>query len=222
MFNLDNTTPQASNGSYLAGNAIHKVKFVEATKAEVGKDKLPVVRIKFEDVEGKGAFEDTIFEPKSSERERGGPNNYESASQMEQFQAKLRQYIAAVNPKLDKEINEGTKKLGAKDWDGMRDMIVAALMSKGKNVGVETSIKLLKNKAGYAQAPGFVAGLTKEGKVFHRTKFVGEDLSFTDQEMVQINKANTSAPTQMANTNDDLGGGNDTISDDLSFELDDL
>jgi len=228
MYQLDNTTPSATNGgTYLSGNAIHKVKFLGAEKADKGSFK--VVSIK---VEGLGddagcVYEDVIFEPKNEPRQTGGPNNYESPSSMEQFQAKLRQYIDALNPALSKAINENTKTLGAKDWEGMRDVIVAALNSKGnKNVGTETEYKLLKNKDGYATVPGFVAGLTKDGKVFQRTKFIGEGLSFTDYEMKQIDKAATAKPSNPESKNelnDELSGGAGAdSSDDLDFDLEDL
>lgn len=227
MFQLDNTTPTATNGSaFLAGNAIHKVKFVEASKEEVGAQKSPVVKIKFEAIDGSGSHEAAIFAPTSDERKTGGPNNYESPSENEEFQTKLRQYIAAINPDLDKAINDGTKKIGAKDWEGMRDVIVAALHGKGnKNVGREMELKLLKNNKGYAMVPGYVAGLAKpkdgeKSKVYHRTKFIGEGLSFTDQEMNAINKAAGAKPTNMPadEVSTGLGGG----SEDLDFDLEDL
>jgi len=234
LFNVDNTTPVASNGTALAGNVIHKVKFTGAEKETMkGKDgtEYPVVAVKFEAVDGSGSIVDNIFAPTSATREKSGPNNYLNPSSAEQFQTRLRQYIAALNPTLDKAITEGTKTLGAKDWDGMRDIIVAALISKGKNINKEVELKVLKNSKGYAQIPGFVAGLTKpnekgESNVYHTTKFIGEGLSFTDKELKQIQKQNEAkAPSNMgtvAPEADPLAGGSMGGSEDLEFDINDL
>lgn len=226
MFQLDNTTATVTSSSFLAANAIHKVKFEGAEKSTVGDDKTPVVAIKFSGIDTEGTVEDKIFQPMSDVREKSGPKDKENPSQVEQFQTKLRQYIAALNPALDKAINDGTKKIGAKDWEGMRDVIVAALNgSSNKNIGRETELKLVKNKKGYASVPAYVAGLTnKDGKVFHSTKFIGDKVTFTDYEMNKINKEAGAVATPMPSNDlgDDLGGGASDAGDLDDFDVNDL
>lgn len=222
MFNIDNSTPVASNGSFLTKNTIHRVKLMGVELVESpGKDPKPVVKINFEGVEG-GTIHDMIFPPTSTVRKVSGPKEYLSPSEAEQFSVKLRQYITALNPALDKAITAGTKKLAANDWDGMRKIVKAAIENGGKSIGMETDLKVLQNSAGYATIPGYIAGLSQKGEIYHRTKFIGDGISFTDYELTTIAKQANAVPTPMANTSNDLdGAGADELGeDDLNFLAD--
>lgn len=224
MFNLDNSTPAASSANFLKKNTIHDVIFKGAELAQVGKEVTQqVVRINFEGVEDGGTHSETLFEPKKMTREVGSLG-YESPSDLEQFQIKLRQYVAAINPELDKKINEGAN-FGAASWDAMSKLIVDALNgAKNKNVGTKTQLKLLANSQGYAQAPGYPAGLAKPkdgeaSRVYPKTKFVGDNLSFNPKEETQIAKSNNANATNMDSVSTPAQSDDIDVS---SFNIDDL
>jgi len=188
----------------LEGNLIHPVKF-ESCKAEdiVGK-KDPTMTykvLKFRYSNDDGTFEHSIFEPRESDFKRteteytdktGKVNKIPQPSGVESMMLFFKHNIDTFVPAIAKEIDEKKRELTAKDWDGLRKLVVA-IMEKG--IGVEAQIKLLKNKDGEATFPGFFTGLTKEGNAYVKNNFIGKKLQFSTYEADRIKKESTAKPT---------------------------
>lgn len=205
MFSIDQNTATASNANYLAGNKIHTVQFKGAELAQVGNEtKYDVLKLKFENEEG--TFEDTIFPPKLPEGAVRKTDPYVAPSDVEELMAKLRHYISALNPELDKQIESGTKTLAAKDWNQLRGVVIKALST---GINKEVQLKLLNNGKNMAVVPGFILGISKAGATYLRTKFIGDKLMFTDKEIERMSKAAGAKPSNMSeivpgNKNNDL------------------
>lgn len=200
MFNIDNNINVTVSGSkFLTGDAIHEVTFNSIEKAEVGTYQVLELRFSNDD----GEFVERFFEPRPEDAARkqntfGGDN----PSGVEQLLGKMRSYIAALNPELNDAIEKGTKKFQAKNWDELRSAMIAAV---GKKVNTKTMIKLIsvKNKNGYTNAvtPAFPMAISKEGRMYLQSAFVGEKASFNKKELKDI-EARKSAPTPMAGGSD--------------------
>lgn len=199
-FLINNTTASTSASKrQLDGNQIHKVIFRGCEAVDItGKDdkQYKILKIKFENESG--LFEDSIFEPSSEDMKRPqSAQGYEQPSGVEYLMAKIRHLIAAVNPALDKAIEDGTKTIEAKDWKGLRDIVVKAT---NKGIGTEVEIKLLKNKSGYAIFPRYFLGIKKDGATFFKREnyFIGNGLAFNEKELKAIKDAAEAKPTDMA------------------------
>jgi hypothetical protein len=214
MFSIDQNTATASNASYLSPNKIHTVTFKGAEATQVGNDtKYDVLKLKFENEEG--VFEDTIFPPKLPEGAVRKTDPYLSPSEVEELMAKLRHYISALNPDLDKQIEAGTKTLAAKDWNQLRAVMVKALE---KGVNKEIQLKLMANNKNMAVVPGYILAISKNGNTYLRTKFIGDKVTFTDKEIEKMSKQASAKPTDMAS----VIGGKSASSDLDDLDLDDL
>lgn len=216
MFSIDNQSPSASSvSSKLEGNKIHTVTFKGAEAITVGNEtKYEVLSLKFENDQGE--FVETFFPPDAKTGGSRKPNSFggENPSEVEELTAKVRHYIAGLNPDLSKQIEAGTKTLAAKNWNEFRALVVKAL---AKGVGTETQIKLLKNGKGMAQTPGFVLSISKTGSLYMRTNFIGNNLSFTTKELEKISTISTAKPTIMDSSLPDVGSSEINLDD-----LDDL
>lgn len=211
---------QSTAGSQLEGNKIHEVKFEGATKEQFDNKKdetqpYKVLRLKFSNDEG--SFEHTVFEPRKEDFERknsefkdkktGEPITIPNPSNVESMMLLFKHVIDAVTPEIGKKIDNREINLGGENWEKLRDNMVT-IFEKGK--GAKTSIKLLKDKDGYARFPGFFAGVGKEdGKAYIRNNFVGKKLGFTPYETTRINNEEKAKPTSMSLEepiiSDDLG-----------------
>lgn len=230
MYTIDNnTTAAGKGGNYLAGNQIHAVTFKGVKLTTItGKDKTeyPVIECTFVG-EGDAVFVDNVFEPKGTDVMTRKANNFGGVnpSAGEELMFRLRHLIAAVNPVLDKQIEEGKQKLAASNWDNLRKLVLKATTP---GIGAEVQIKLLKDANGFARFPGFVLSINKDGAVYPRTSYVGAKLAFTAKEVEKMAVAAAAKPTTMAPTLDssigDLGTptGVESTEDEFNFNMETL
>lgn len=220
MFNIDNSiTATSAASTILEGNKIHTVKFkgAEATTLEAKSgESYKVVQFKFENEDG--SFTDTIFEPSAEDGTRK-PNQFggENPSNNEQMIAKIRHYIAALNPALSTQLDNNTKQLSAKTWDDFRAIMVAAV---AKGVDNEVQIKLLKNKNQMATFPGFPLSISQKGATYMTTNFIANNgkLAFNEKERKAIDTVATAKATDMGTkTTASTSAGSD-----LDFDINDL
>lgn len=210
----------------LEGNNIYEVKFDGAEIEDIQGVKDPsqvykVLKLKFSNEDG--VFEHTIFEPKPNEFERtisevmvkGVQQNIPQPSGVESMMLLFKHAIDSINPVIASAIDKGEKNLGAKDWNGLRDL-VAKILNAGKDVNVK--IKLLKNKKGEAIFPGFFAAVNKENKAYIRNNFIGSKVAFSSYELDRIRKEATAVPTKPESY--DLGVTTPAQSDTSGLDLD--
>lgn len=213
-FSFDATAgaSQSTAKPRLLGNNIYTVKFDGCEIKDIQGVKDPtalykVLSLKFSNDEG--SYDHTVFEPKGDDYKRtdkeftnknGNIEKIPQASNVESLMLFLKHIIDAVNPTVAKQIDSGEKKLGAKSWDELRNLI-SNILNAGK--GAQTKIKLLKNKAGEATFPGFFTAVNRDGKAYIRNNFVGEKVAFTAYEIDRIKNENTAKPTDAATL--DLG-----------------
>ena len=218
-FNFSETTGLGTTGtSQLEGDRIHTVKFdgCEATDYKDGQYK--VLRIKFSNNEG--TFTHTIFEPRPEDLQdtQGayGPN----PSNMKCMITTLRHLAAAVSPKLQETLNKLPDNMS---WDQFRNQVVEA--SKD-GIGVETKIKLFKRertdvntgeKRVEAEFPRYILSYDREGKLYMRTNFIGNNTHFTTKELTDMQKRNTAVPTPVEGTI--TSGGTKLADPDFDEEL---
>lgn len=210
---------QSTSKPVLEGNMIHTVKFLGCEARDIAGVKDPtktynVLDIKF--ANDNGYFTHTVWEPKPDDfqdRENNGIKNPSNVKAMMQLFVHL---ICAVNPKLGEQIKLKEKTLSAKDWNGLRQLMVKATDS-GKDK--EVQIKLIKNKKGESMFPYF-SNYNRDGELYMSTNFIGEKLLWTTKEQQMITKAQ-SAPTTPT-INDSLGGGSEDAvmpTSDLDFDF---
>ncbi len=127
--------------------------------------------------------------------------------------------IDSIAPSIGKEIDNGTKNLGAANWNDLRTL-VAKILDSGK--GKEVQIKLLKNTKGEATFPGYFSGITKEGKAYVRNNFIGDKLAFSTYEITRINNEANAKPTRAASygTQSTVGGESSLGTPGLDIEFD--
>ena len=229
-FNITAGASQSTSLPLLPGNEIHEVVFSEAIAEDIQGVADPskvfkVINIIFKN--DKGMFKHTVWEPRDEDFERrkteltgkdGKISTIENPSNVESMMLLFKHIIDVVNPAVSKQIDNGEKNLGAKDWNGIRKL-VCDIMNVGKET--PTKIKLLTNKKGEACFPGFFSTL-KEGRPSIKNNFVGNKLGFTAYETTRIKNEATSKPTK---TNELSKFSVSDASDDLDFdsaELDNL
>lgn len=226
-FNTTAGASQSTVGPKLKGDEIHEVTFEGCEIKDIQGVKNPnevykVLILKFSN--STGDYEHTVFEPS---QEKGdferksmdfGTNTVVSPSNVESMMLLFKHAIDTINPDIAKAIDEGTKNLGAKNWNDLR-ALVAKILDAGK--GTQTKIKLITNKKGEGVFPGFFSGLTRDGKPYVRNNFIGTKVAFSSYELDKMNKRQTATPT---NTDDfALGstnrGSEDTSGLDLDFDI---
>lgn len=121
---------------------IHDVIFKGIERGEdFGPNAVGTIDIHFEAVDGSGIFDDKMFEPTSAERKTTTDRNgveREQASPAEQFMAKCKQLIMALNPEAGEKIEKGEAQFKASSFDGIVKLLKKILDSK---VGTQTQIK---------------------------------------------------------------------------------
>jgi len=191
----------------LTGNAIYTVQFEGCEILDIQGVKHPeevykVLKLKFANDEG--SFEHTVFEPrqedftrgetKYNDKKTGEEKSIPQSSGVENMMLLFKHAIDSINPTVAKQIDDGTKNLGAADWVTLRKL-VAQILDAGK--GAKCQIKLIKNTKGEAAFPGFFSGITKEGKAYVRNNFIGSKLAFSAYEVTKINNAATAKPAEV-------------------------
>ena len=221
MFNMSVAQGVKEGGKFLQAG-IHNATFMGIDKTEInGKngDTFNVLVMKF-DVEGFGEIEHKLFEPTSNTRTEsqfGGQN----PSQLEQFMIANRHLLDTANPDIAKGIDDGTVTIDAPNFASF-----VKKMQEFTNdfIGKSVKIKLLPTKSGFNQMPSFPAKISKAGKLYLTTSFIGNELTLTANELAAIEKAKNAKPTNMAErkSGDDILEGmdadiNSTENDDLPF-----
>lgn len=180
----------------LAGFEIHNVVFKGADKPDFnGKDgkTYKTVVLKFENEVG--TFSATIFEPSDEDYTRkpsqfGGLNPCRVDIILDEF----KQIIEAVNPTYYKANIEGASPR-FKNWEELRTAFVE-LTKPG--IGVQTKIKLEKNKKGEAVFPAFPLTITRDGILKRTSTYIGNNIAWTDKEVKTKNNYVTAAVTPIA------------------------
>lgn len=227
---------QSSTKPRLAGNNIYTVKFDGCEIQDIKGVKDPskeykVLKLKFSN--DAGSFEHTIFEPrpedftrgetKYNDKNTGEEKKIPQPSGVENVMLLFKHAIDTINPTVAKQIDEGTKNLGAKDWNDLR-ILVSKILDAGK--GIEFEIKLLSNSKGEATFPGYFSGLTKEGKAYVRNNFIGHKLAFSAYETSKVNNAATAKPNKVESFNSTplvaLDNATQDTPLDFTFEMPDL
>lgn len=204
-------------GSFLQAG-IHNATFTgidkDTFKANSGEE-FTTMAVTF-DVEGFGEYKHRLFEPKSADRT---DNTWgQSPSPVEQFFVTLKHIFDTVNPTVGQAIGEGTS-----DLEGSFDQIIAKAKAYAKDfVGKTTKVKMLPQKSGFNQFPGFPARITQNGNLVLGTKFIGDDLTMSAYELQAIEKAKNAKPTNMASR--PMGNVMGNIADDIATadDVDDL
>ena len=210
-------TKGATEGGKFLGAGIHNAKFegIDYDTITTQKGEFNVMVLKL-DVEGYGEFKHNFFEPQSDERQemQWGP----SASQVDHFLIAVRQILDTLNPQLVTDLDEGKISL-----EGSFAKIVKTIKKlTDEFIGDEVQIKLLPQNNGFNGIPTFVAGISKNGNLTIRTRFIGHDLTLNDRELKMIKAASEAKPTDMKEKDttvadklrEDLG---EDDSDDLPF-----
>ena len=215
-----------STSSQLEGNKIHEVKFTEALVDDItAKDGTvyKVLKLRFSNSEG--MFEHTVFQPRPEDAQRrentaGDGTKYMSPSRVEDMMMLFKHAIDAIVPEIGRKIDSGEQQINVKGWDNLRKSM-AEILNQGK--GVETKIKLMKNKQGYPTFPGFFTGLDRDTKApYVRNNFIGNRVAFSSWEANRIKQAEAATPTAMA---DDLMSFEEPAKDEslnLDFEIGNL
>lgn len=185
-------TKGATEGGKFLGAGIHKAQFegidYDTINTKNGESNVMVLKL---DIDGYGSFTHNFFEPQSDERQemQWGP----SASQVDHFLISVRQILEALNPQLVKDLDEGKITL-----EGSFAKIVKTIKKlTDEFVGDEVEIKLLPQNNGFNSIPTFVAGISKNGNLTIRTRFIGHDLTLNDRELKMIEAAKEAKPTDM-------------------------
>lgn len=182
----------ASANNYLK-SGIHEVVFKGINKVE-GSESMELL---FETPDGSSTHKERIFAPQSAERgtSQFGP----TPSQMEQFLAKVKCIIGALDPDLYDKIEKDGEKFDAPDFDGFVKLLKKYL---DKKVGTTTYIKLIPTSGNFVGFPGFPARINRDGDLYIGNKFIGEGLVLTAQEAKRIEEAANAKPTSMAKKED--------------------
>lgn len=213
----------------LEGNSIHTVKLEKCELQNIDGVKEPgtvykVLKVRFGNEDG--YYEHTIFEPRPEDMKRteseytdkaGKLNKIPQAAGVESMMMFFKHVIDGFVPQLAKEIDAGTKQLGAANWDDLRALMVKIYAKAGN---IENKIKLIKDKNGEGRFPGFFCGVSREGDVYVRNNFIGEKIAFTAYELQKIQKEADAAPTNMNDL--DVGTGGDNTDINLDIDMSDI
>jgi len=226
-FNFE-TTAGASQGTsraVLEGNKIHEVVFKGIFERDIQgvKDASQVYKVldvKFENENG--VFTDTVWEPKGSDGDRRESTSFKgekliSPSNIEAMMLKFKHIIDAINPELGEQIDNKEKKIGAKDWTGLKQVMVKATE---KGIGKTTNIKLIINNKGEVQFPYFANIDKSNGNPIITNNFIGDKLFFSSYEQKKMSTQATAKPT--AASSFDLGttASSSQSTEDVDFDLD--
>jgi len=196
-FNISETAGlgEISTSRQLEGNKIHTVKFDGCEATDLKDGQYHTLQIKFSNDEG--SFTHTIFEPREQDMVDGQSVYGPTPSMMKNLTTTLRHLGAAVSPGLTQFLNNPLPDMS---WDLFRKKVVEA--SKD-GIGKETKIKLLARETTDANGlkqtrvefPRYVVGYRRDGGLFMRTNFIGDNVYFTKKELEDIQKVANAKPT---------------------------
>lgn len=207
LFSIDNTIDVESKTLRLAGDQIYESVMLKEVKAEELVSKtgtsFKTIYLQFQD-ENNVMHEHRFFPPSSTDLIVDGTFG-KQASDLAHFRYAIQHMIESLNPNLFKQIKEG-KKFEIKNWEEMRKFVVKAFIP-GLNIPV--SLKLLKDKDGYATIPKYPVGMSKEGNLYLKTRFISnvkegqKPLVFTEKEKKAMTVAASAIPSNMSNVSFD-------------------
>lgn len=222
---------QSTTKIKLEGNNIYEVKFAGCELKDIQGVKDPEkvfkqIILKFENEDG--VFEHTVWEPRPEDFDRrvterpnqktGKVDKITQPSNVESMMLLFKHLIDAVAPVTGKKIDEKQASLGAPNWDALRKL-VEEIFTKSNSKGVNTKIKLLKNKEGEAIFPGYFAGLTKEGLPYVKNNFIGSKIAFSSYELQKMTQATTTNTTRVADMSFSSSGPESDDSLDIKFDV---
>lgn len=201
---------QSTSKPKLEGNKIHVVELesCEAVTIQGVKEPDKVFNVlKFRFSNDDGYFEKTIWEPRPEDFDKresdyknpktGKVEKIPQPSNVDTMMLFFKHVLDVANKKVAQEIDAEQKSLGAKDWNGLRALIVE-LFKNSK--GIKSKLKLLKNKDGEAIIPYF-SGMTREGKPYVKNNFFGDKVAFSTYEIDKIKKEANAVVTPMPDEN---------------------
>lgn len=243
-FSFDATAgaSQSTSKPRLAGNDIYTVQFDGCEIQDIQGVKEPgkvfkVLKFKFSNENG--TFEHTIFEPDPSKdfkrgeteftNKNGNKEKIPQPSAVESMMLFFKHVIDAFVPEVATQIDAGTKKIAAPNWEELR-LLLCKIMKVGEKR--TSKIKLIKDKNGDARFPGFFSGLTKPdavtglSKAYIRNNFIGEKIAFSAYELTRITNESNAKITNMSKKDSELNieeEDNAPADDlDLTFEVGNL
>lgn len=182
----------ATEAGKFLGSGIHNAKFMgidfDTINTKNGESNVMVLKL---NVEGFGEFTHNFFEPQSDERQEMSWGF--SASQVDHFLIAVREILEALDTQLIQDLDEGQISL-----DGTFSKCVKSIKKfTDPYIGNDVQIKLLPQNNGFNGIPTFVAGISKNGNLTIRTRFIGHDLTLNDRELKMIEAAKEAKPTDM-------------------------
>ena len=129
----------------------------------------------------------------------------ENPSQYESFMMKVKHLIRAVAPEVLEAMQKGEITFAPKsksDVFKQYTLFLAEVLQDA--IGRKTSIKLIKDNKGKTVMPPFFAAVGREGDVYMKTNFIGDNLSFTTKEKEVIDREAVAKPSAMPNMSTDL------------------
>lgn len=222
---LGGNAQSTQGASSQLGVGMWDVKFASLTNEKIekkdGSATFDVIKIKFDGIGEKAAgksYEHTVFEPRPGDDVRKANNfGYDNPSSVEETAHLFLHLIDAVAAKEAAKIQAK----GEVEIDGWDKFKAFMLQVTAKSAGVETQIKLVPNKDGRGVFPSFVLGMGKDGKPYPRTNFIGKELSWTANEIKQIDARANAKPTVMGSGSTAITApSNVSIDDELDLDLD--
>lgn len=209
-FSFDQTVgaSQSTAVAPLKAGEIHEVEFKGFEARDTNGYKMLIVKFE-KGLEGKdGRFQKTFFEPKEADfqrREYSGRNGVvQFPSNSEKMMLTLKHIIDGVYPELGMAIDSGEQKLNFGSWEELRKAMVKIGEQK---MGAKTKLKLMNNYKGEPDFPERAISVSKEGKAYIGSNFIGDRLFFSTYEQQENAKAPKSvAPKTNTASNFSFGG----------------
>lgn len=201
-FNFAEAAQQVSitstGGTRLKANQIHKVVCdkCEVREIDTKNGKMKILSFVFADKDGL-FYEDTIFEPTSTERKAnsfGGVN----PSSYDLFMTKIRLYAKTFAPKLYDMLN-ANKFPATNSWESLITTLCKAYQ-EGVTAKIPFQIKLMRKPDGWATLPTFFLTFNQKNELYIKNKFIAsenETLEFSAKELEKISKEEALVPTKM-------------------------
>lgn len=205
MFNMAATTGLKEGGNFLSAG-IHKAKFNGLALSSITSQKDGTVYNTMTltlDIEGHGDFVHNFFEPTSNERTASQYG--ENPSPAEHFMVALRQIFDALDPKIGEAIDNNNvvvkdQKVDINKIDDFDKLVRLAAILTQPYIGTELEVKLVPHSNGFNSIPGFPAKINRAGALGIQTRFIGHDLTLSQNEQKRIDQAQNSRPTNMSTT----------------------
>lgn len=218
------TTGLKESGNFLTAG-IHKAKFNGLALSSITSQKDGTIYNTMSltlDVDGHGNFVHNFFEPTSDKRTASQFG--ENPSQSEHFMVALRQIFDALDPKIGEAIDNNnvvvsSQKIDINKIDSFERLVKLAVALTKPYIGTELEIKLVPQSNGFNSIPGFPAKINRAGALGIATRFIGHNLTLSQNEQKRIEQSQNSRPTNMASSDSTLDGVADALGVDTGSDL---